>query len=53
MCNVMCLNKQQTKDPVTHLLFNCYFMVGPTMFCHIIGVSMGSDPASFFANLFL
>ena len=47
--NVICLNKQQVKDAVAYLLFNCYFTVGLKIFCQI----MGSDPATFFANLFL
>ena len=34
-------------------LFNCYFTVGPKMFCKIIGIPMRSDPAPFFANVFL
>ena len=50
--NVICLNKQQMKDAVAYLLFN-YFTVGPKIFCQIIGTPMGSDPAPFFANLFL
>ena len=51
--NVICLTKQQIKDTVAYLLFNCYFIVGPQIFCQIIGILMGSDPAHFFANLFL
>ena len=51
--NVICLNKQQIKDAVAYLLLNCYFTVGPMIFCQIIGIPMGSDPAPFFANLFL
>ena len=51
--NVICLNKQQVKDAVAYLLLNCYFTVGPKIFCQIVGISMGSDPASFFANIFL
>ena len=43
--NVICLNKQQIKDAVAYLLFNCYFTVGPKIFCQIIGIFMGSDPA--------
>ena len=34
-------------------LLNCYFTVGPKIFYQIIGISMGSNPAPFFANLFL
>ena len=51
--NVICLNKQQIKDAVGYLLLNCNFTVGPKIFCQIIGIPMGSDPAPFFANLFL
>ena len=41
------------KDAVSNLLSNCYFTVGPKIFCQIIGIPMGSDPAPFFAKLFL
>ena len=51
--NVIFLNKRQIKDAVAYALFNCYFTVGPKIFCQIIGFPMGSDPAPFFANLFL
>ena len=51
--SVTCLNKQQIKDAVTYLLFTCYLAVGPKIFCWIIGMPMGCDPAPFFANLFL
>ena len=51
--NVICPNKQQMKDAVTYLLLNCYFTVGPKIFCRIIDIPMRSDPAPFFANLFL
>ena len=34
-------------------LSNCYFTVGLKIFCQVIGIPMGSDPAPFFANLFL
>ena len=47
------LNKQQMKDAVSYLLFNCDFTVGPNIFSQIIGIPMGSDPAPFYANLFL
>ena len=50
--NVICPNKQQIKYAVAYLLFNCYFIVGPKIFCQIIGIPMGSDPALFFDNLF-
>ena len=51
--NVICLNKQQIKDAVAYLLVNCFFTVGLKIFCQIIGIPIGSDPAPFFANLFL
>ena len=41
------------KDAVSYLRSSCYFTVGPKIFCQIIGIFMGSDPAPFFANLFL
>ena len=46
--NVICINKQQIKDAVGYLLLNCYFNVRPKIFCQIIGIPMGSDPAPFF-----
>ena len=51
--NVICLNKQQIKDAVAYLLFNCCFTAGTKIFCQNIGIPMGSDPVPFFANLFL
>ena len=51
--NVICLNKQQIKDAIAYLLLNCYFTVGPKIFCQIIGIPMRSDPGRFFVNLFL
>ena len=35
------------------LMDNAYFKVGNAIFRQIIGIPMGSDPAPFFANLFL
>ena len=49
---ILCFNKQQIKDAVAYLLLNCYFTIGPKIFCQIIGIPMGSNPAPFFANLF-
>ena len=49
----ICFSKQDIKDAVTYLLRNCYFTVGSKLFRQIIGIPMGSDPAPFFANLFL
>ena len=45
--NVICLNKQQIKDAVAYILLNCYFTVGPKIFCQIIGIPMESDRAPF------
>ena len=36
-----------------YLLENCYFELGSNIFRQVIGIPMGSDPAPFFANLFL
>ena len=41
--NVICINKQQMKDVVDYLLFNCYFTVGPKIFCQIIGIPIRFD----------
>ena len=51
--NQICFNKQKIKEAVTYLLSNCYFYVGSKILRQIIGTPMGSDPAPFFANLFL
>ena len=49
----LCFDKQKLKDAIKYLLSNCYFTVGSKIFRQIIGIPMGSDPAPFFANLFL
>ena len=41
------------KEAISYLLDNCYFTVGDQIFKQRIGIPMGSDPAPFFANLFL
>ena len=38
---------------VKFLIENAYFRVGKSIYRQIIGIPMGSDPAPFFANLFL
>ena len=38
---------------VEYLLNNCYFKFGDKLFKQVIGIPMGSDPAPYFANLFL
>ena len=46
-------DKQGIKNAVSYLLDNCFFTVGTKLLRQIIGIPMGSDPAPFFANLFL
>ena len=46
-------SKSQIKKPLDYLINNCYSTVGTKLFKQIIGTPMGSDPAPFFANLFL
>ena len=41
------------KDAIRYLMHNCYFTFGSNIFHQIVGIPMGSDPASFMANLFL
>jgi len=41
------------KEAVKYLIENCYFTLGSYILRQIIGIPMGSDPAPFFANLFL
>ena len=45
--------KDSIKNAVTFLITNCYFKLGNKFFRQDIGIPMGSDPAPFFANLFL
>ena len=49
----ICFNKCSIKKAVIYLLQNCFFTVGKALFRQRIGIPMGSDPAPFFANLFL
>ena len=51
--NGRCYSMYQIKSSLQYLLDNCYFQVGSSIFRQIIGIPMGSDPAPFFANLFL
>ena len=46
-------SRQLVKDALKYLLDNCYFTFGESVFKQIVGIPMGSDPAPFFANLFL
>ena len=41
------------KECIRYLISNAFFRVGNLVFRQIIGIPMGSDPAPFFANLFL
>ena len=41
------------KQCVAFLINNAFFRVGDLLFRQVIGIPMGSDPAPFFANLFL
>ena len=45
--------KKKVKDCVKYLIENCFFTIGNLLFRQSIGMPMGSDPAPFFANLFL
>ena len=45
--------KDSIKSAVSFLVSNCYFKLGSKLFRQDIGIPMGSDPAPFFANLFL
>ena len=45
--------KDSLKAVVHHLITECYFTVGNTVFLQCIGIPMGIDPAPFWANLFL
>ena len=46
-------DRDSLKNAVKYLITNSYFTVGSKIFRQIIGIPMGSDPAPFFANLFL
>ena len=50
---VICLIKQQIKNAVAYLLFHYFLTFCPSIFCQIINISMGFDPAPFFASIFL
>ena len=45
--------KEQIKESLRYLIDNSFFSVGSDLFKQVIGIPMGSDPAPFFANLFL
>ena len=39
------------KQAVKYLLKDCFFSIGSQIFRQVIGISMGSDPVTFSANL--
>ena len=45
--------KESIIKAVSYLIRNCYFKFGDKLFRQDIGIPMGSDPAPYFANLFL
>ena len=45
--------REQIKESLKYLIDNSFFSVGSDIFRQVIGIPMGSDPAPFFANLFL
>ena len=46
-------SSDMVKECLKYLIDNAYFKVGNHIFRQTIGIPMGSDPAPFFANLFL
>ena len=46
-------NKENIKLAIRHLIKECYFKVGDSVFIQTIGIPMGIDPAPFWANLYL
>ena len=47
------LTKSLLKEAKKFLLHNCFFTIGNIIMIQIIGIPMGSEPAQFFADLFL
>ena len=45
--------KSLLKEGIKFLLHNCFFSIGNIIMIQVTGIPMGSDRASFFANLFL
>merc|ERR1712055_637257 len=46
-------SKNDIKLAIKHLICECYFTVGNSVFIQTIGIPMGIDPAPFWANLYL
>ena len=51
--NINTFQKNYIKFAIKHLICECYFTIGNSVFFQIIGIPMGIDPASFWANLYL
>ena len=51
--NKYCYDLDKITRAIKYLLDNCHFKFGNKLFRQIVGIPMGSDPAPFFANLFL
>ena len=51
--NKIVFDISSVKNAIKYLLDNTFFTVGNKLFQQVIGIPMGSDPAPFFANLFL
>lgn len=51
--NSLLFDIDQTKEALRYVMNNCQFSLGPKLFRQVVGIPMGSDPAPFFANLFL
>lgn len=51
--DLMFFNMQIIKYAVFYLFFNRYFTVGLKISFQIISIPTGSDPAPFFANIFI
>ena len=47
------IKKQDIKNALKYSIENAYFQVGNTVLRQKVGIPIGSDPAPFFANLFL
>ena len=52
-CRGRVYDKKKVKNIIKYLIESCYFTIGNLFFRQSIGMSMGSDPAPFFANIFL
>ena len=51
-CNTT-FSKGEIKLAIKHLICECYFTVGNSVFIQTVGIPMGIDPAPFWANLYL